>query len=228
MGVLYINANEKLAGDLGGVSQFLKIVAVGLVTIFLTGIGVISLPIVAAQFNLSLAKLSSGNQLASENNSANVYSGNFVIADHEKYNFEDFSISIPKIGVESKVTADIDPNSEEAYKSELYKNGVAHAKGSYLPGQNGPVFLFSHSTDTIFNIPRFNAKFFGLKDLNVGDEIDIAYNGKDYKYKISSKKIIDPTDLDTIRQTQSNLILSTCWPPGTDWQRLIIFADLVT
>jgi sortase A len=93
-----------------------------------------------------------------------------------------------------------------------------------LPGEGGPVFLFAHSTDTIFNIARFNAKFFYAKDLKQGDEIQIDFKGKKYNYLIDHSVIVSPEDVETVRQTPADLILMTCTPPGTDWQRLLIFA----
>ena len=132
---------------------------------------------------------------------------------------------IPKINLESEVIANVDPASELDYDTKL-KYGVAHALGSYLPGGKGPVYLFAHSTDTIFNITRFNAKFFAVKELAVGDEVEILFNNKRYTYIIRERQIIQPDQLDVIRASDSNLVLQTCWPPGTNWQRLILFADI--
>lgn len=140
----------------------------------------------------------------------------------------DFSISIPKINVQSPIVANVDPGSSEDYQKVLSENGVAHAKGSYVPGERGPMVLFAHSTDTVANILRFNAKFYAAKELEIGDEIDIEFNHKQYQYFVDSKKIVNPQDIDTIRSSNADLVLSTCYPPGTSWQRLIIFAKLAS
>lgn len=136
-----------------------------------------------------------------------------------------FRISIPKINVDSPIVADVDPNSEQSYKAALL-TGIAQARGSYLPGQPGPIFLFSHSVDSIFNITQYNAQFYALKELSPGDEINVFYKGKKYHYLADSQLIVGPTDLDVIRRSQADLILQTCWPPGTNWQRLLVFAHL--
>lgn len=138
-------------------------------------------------------------------------------------NVNDFSISIPKINLKSKIIPEVDPNQEDQYKEAL-KKGVAQAKGSYLPGQGGPVFLFAHSTDSIFDISEYDAMFFGVKDLKVGDEIDLSFEGQKYHYLVTGNKVVSPNNLTDIKNSKSDLILSTCFPPGTDWQRLLVFA----
>ena len=136
---------------------------------------------------------------------------------------EEFSLEIPKINLASKVIPNVDPASEDIYLEKL-KEGVAHAKGSYLPGEGEPVVLFAHSTNLLAHIIQYNARFYALKDLEEGDGIKIKFKGKQYEFKVTDKKIINPMDLDALRQSKSKLILSTCWPPGTDWQRLVIFS----
>lgn len=137
-----------------------------------------------------------------------------------------FNITIPKINLESRVIEGVDPVDELSYKDALTK-GIAHAQGSYLPGQGGSVFLFAHSTNDISNILTYNAKFYAVKDLNPGDQVIINFKGRRYTYEVLSHQVVNPSDLDTIRNSNADLILSTCYPPGTDWQRLITFAKLV-
>ena len=141
-------------------------------------------------------------------------------------NLNDFSITIPKINLSAKVIPNVDITNESLYKDQL-KEGVAHALGSYLPGENGPVFLFAHSTDSVEDISKYNAEFFAVKDLKVGDEIDLHFSGADYRYKITNTKVISPSDLSFIKNSHANLILSTCFPPGTDWQRLVVEAATI-
>ncbi len=141
------------------------------------------------------------------------------------YPITEFRIEIPSIKLESNIVDNVDTNIEDEYKSKL-QYGVAHAKGTYLPPENGgPTYLFAHSTDTVFNIARFNAKFFSVRELKSGDEIKVFFNGKEYDYIVKSNFIIEPTEIDVIRNSDTDLILQTCWPPGTSWQRLIVFAD---
>lgn len=139
----------------------------------------------------------------------------------------DFKIFIPKLSLDANIIDQVDPNIDREYTEKL-KKGVAHAKGSAYPNQPGPTYLFSHSTDSIFNIEQYNAKFFGLKNLSRFDQINLSYNGNVYRYLVTGRKIIEPNDLSSLANSDSDLILSTCWPPGTDWQRLVVFATKTT
>ena len=85
-----------------------------------------------------------------------------------------FSLVIPKIGLNTKIIPNISPTDDNQYQKAL-KVAVAHAAGTFFPGEKGRVFIFGHSTDYIWNVPRFNAVFYLLKEVKVGDEIDIFY-----------------------------------------------------
>ncbi len=136
-----------------------------------------------------------------------------------------FNINIPKIEINSKVIENVDPSDKGEYLDAL-QHGVAHAYGSYFPGEDGPVVLFAHSTDTVQNITFFNAQFYAAKDLVEGDEIYITKDSKEYRYIVESKMVIDPKETQHIQESDKDLILVTCYPPGTDWQRLVVFAKL--
>ena len=139
-----------------------------------------------------------------------------------------FSIIIPKIGANVKVYPNVDPSSENKFLPILQK-GVAHAKGTVFPGMKGNTYLFAHSTDNFWNVGRYNAVFYLLKDLTPGDEIVIFFQNKRYNYVVKSSKISDPSDVSYIvnsqKQEKQVLILQTCWPPGTTWKRLFVFAE---
>ena len=140
----------------------------------------------------------------------------------------DFGIVIPKIGANARIIANVDPGNYDAYMQAL-KEGVAHAAGTALPGQDGEnknVYLFAHSTDYPWNVGRYNAIFYLLKELSVGDEIDVFYHGQRFIYIVSDKKTVSDNDVDfLIKPTrEEQLTLQTCWPPGTTLERLLIFA----
>ena len=137
-----------------------------------------------------------------------------------------FSIVIPKIGAASKVTPNVDPSDKEIYLRVLV-DSIAHAKGTAYPGTNGTTYLFAHSADNFWDIGRYNAVFYLLKDLNPGDEVFVFYTGKRFNYEVYDKKIVDATDvkyIDPAIGLGEVLILQTCWPPGTDWKRTLVFA----
>ena len=144
-------------------------------------------------------------------------------------NDNEMELIIPKIAVRTKVLANIDPNKEESYNSIL-SNKAAHALGSSLPGQKGLIYLFGHSTNSIFNLDFFNPVFYSVKNLEKNDQIAILYQGKVYTYQINEKKIVEADDLTDLKAepNEEKLILQTCWPPGTSWKRLLLIANPIT
>ena len=139
-----------------------------------------------------------------------------------------FSIIIPKLNAASAIVENVDPLNQDEYLNAL-KKGVAHARGSAFPGSVGNVFLFAHSTDTLINVGRYNAIFFLIGHLTEGDEVDIYYKGRLYKYIVYDKKVVEPTDaeyLGTLTEGEKTLTLQTCYPPGTTFKRLVILAKL--
>jgi len=141
----------------------------------------------------------------------------------------DFGIVIPKIGVNAKVIANVSPEIPQEFSRAL-KKGVAHAAGTSLPNQDGLVFIFGHSTDYAWNVSRYNAIFYQIKDLEIGDEINLFYQGRRYFYKVTEKRIVAAKDTSFLKGKSDNkeLILQTCWPPGTTKERLLVFAKPIT
>lgn len=139
----------------------------------------------------------------------------------------EFSIVISKIGANAKIYPNVDPSNPDIFLPVL-KKGIAHAMGTFFPGQKGNIYLFAHSTDNFWDVGRYNAVFYLLKDLAIGDEIVIFYQNTRHNYKVAETKVTNPSDVFYITSNQieeEKLILQTCWPPGTTWQRLIVIAS---
>ncbi len=136
-----------------------------------------------------------------------------------------FGIVIPKIGANAPIFPNVDAGKPEVYLPYLQK-GVAHAAGTVFPGVKGNTYLFAHSTDSFWNIGRYNAIFYLLKELNNGDEIDIFLNGVRYVYRVVNKLVVNPSDVRFLTEATpyEQLTLQTCWPPGTTFKRLVILA----
>jgi LPXTG-site transpeptidase (sortase) family protein len=137
-----------------------------------------------------------------------------------------FSILIPKIGASARIIPNVDPSSETEFRSAL-QQGVAHAKGTVFPGIPGNTYLFAHSTDNWWNVGRYNAVFYLLKDLEKGDDVIVYFEYRRYNYKVTDKYIADPSEVALLvnnRGLTQKLILQTCWPPGTTWKRLFVVA----
>lgn len=139
-----------------------------------------------------------------------------------------FGIVIPKLGINSKVVPYVDPSDPKIYNAAL-KQGVAHAATSYFPDQDGSVYLFSHSTNYEWYVKDLNALFYLLKNLENKDTVVLIYRNVRYTYQVSDKKIVPPDEIEYLfgRGGKKELILQTCWPPGTVINRMLIFADLV-
>ncbi len=136
----------------------------------------------------------------------------------------DFYIEIPKINVLSKVIENVDPFNEASYRKELEK-GVAQARGTAMPDENGTMYLFAHSSDLPWRITKYNITFFRLAELKLGDVITIGRRDRIYKYQVVDKKTVWPSDLSFLLNTKKKqLILQTCVPIGTSLQRLLVFA----
>lgn len=139
----------------------------------------------------------------------------------------DFSIVIPKIGVNTLVSKNIDPNNPSEYQKAL-THGVAHAKTSALPGFSGNVFIFAHSAVDWSQANQFNAIFYLINKLEAGDQIILYYQNSKYLYSVTDKKIIKATETNYLSNQSSNqtLTLMTCWPPGTTLNRLVVIAKI--
>ncbi len=140
----------------------------------------------------------------------------------------DFSLIIPKIGVNAPVIPAVNPANPGEYLEALQK-GVAHASTSYFPNEDGTVYLFSHSTNYDWFVKDLNAIFYLLKDLKPDETIVLYYKGKQYVYRLTDKRVVKPDEIAYLvpQSGKKRLILQTCWPPGSTTERLLLFADLI-
>jgi LPXTG-site transpeptidase (sortase) family protein len=142
----------------------------------------------------------------------------------------EFDILIPKIGANAKVFPNVDSSDQNNFLPILMQ-GVAHSRGTVFPGMNGNIYLFAHSTDNFWDVGRYNAIFYLLKNLERGDDVIIFFQGVRHNYKVTDKKTVEASDVSYIvngqNQPTETLILQTCWPPGTTWERLLVFAKPV-
>ena len=174
--------------------------------------------------NLKVESVSKANQIAS-GGFANVLAGptEQILIPPDPF----FSILIPKIGASSRVFANVDPTSENQFLPIL-QQGVAHAQGTVFPGVPGNTYLFAHSADNFWDVGRYNAVFYLIKDLAAGDDIVVFFENKRFNYKVTQVQVVEPSEVSYItnsRQGKQVLILQTCWPPGTPWKRLLVFAE---
>ena len=139
---------------------------------------------------------------------------------------EVFWIKIPRIGAVAKVIANVDPTNQEEYLKAL-KEGVAHAAGTFFPGMRGNITLFAHSTDSPVNVRRWNAVFYRLDELEIGDEVEVIFLGRHYVYRVTAKRVAPPSETEIFKKQpgEERLYLQTCTPRGTSLKRLIVMAE---
>lgn len=136
-----------------------------------------------------------------------------------------FFIEIPKLNLYEKVQANVDPNNVKEYQVAL-EEGVAHALNSAFPEENKLIYIFGHSTNGAWNVEAYNAVFYQIKDLVVGDQIILHLGDKNFVYQVSEQNVVKGNEINFVndRKDQNLLLLQTCWPPGTSWQRLFVSA----
>lgn len=141
------------------------------------------------------------------------------------FNHAEYTLVVPKIHAVGRVIENVDPWSQAVY-GPILKKGIAQAKGFAKPGEDGVVFLFAHSTGAPWEITHYNTIFLRLSELTKGDKVQIWYKGKEHKYVVARAQEVVPTDVDAVKkEDKADLILQTCTPLGTDWKRLLIFAN---
>ncbi|OGN03696.1 MAG: hypothetical protein A2655_04055 [Candidatus Yanofskybacteria bacterium RIFCSPHIGHO2_01_FULL_43_42] len=106
------------------------------------------------------------------------------------------------------------------------KLGTLVYPGSSLPGNGGSTVIIGHSSS---NLPwqKYGRIFSSLPELSRGDMIIVSYNGRKYSYAVDNKITGSVNELASLNLT-NDLILGTCWPIGTDEQRILITASLVS
>jgi len=142
----------------------------------------------------------------------------------------DMYISISSVGIKDiKISPNVESSDEKIYNKYL-KYGVAHFKGTPLPGDGGNSFIYGHSAvDSFFrnhkNLPE--TIFSRLNSIDIGQEVIITRDKEILTYVVRNKKIVAPDDFSILR-TQNNketVTLMTCWPLGIGTKRLVVVAE---
>ncbi len=131
-------------------------------------------------------------------------------------------ISISRLNVKAPIVEPVSVAENKILAS--LKSGVVLYPGSAVPGQLGTTVIIGHSSST-FPFTKYSGIFAGLNKLAVGDMVYINYEGRGYTYIIKDKKIGSSVELAS-SNVSGDLILASCWPIGTDKNRIIITADL--
>ncbi len=121
-------------------------------------------------------------------------------------------IQIPVIDVDAPVV--------EGDDWETLKRGAGHHVGSANPGERGNCVISAHND-------IFGEIFRDLPDLSLGDEIIVHTTGRAYRYVVTQKRVIEPTEVDVMSPTSSPVLtLLSCYPYGIDTHRIVVIGEL--
>ena len=133
-------------------------------------------------------------------------------------------LAIPKISLEAPISWNVDDSS----LNQKLLEGVAHYRGTSLPGGAGNVFITGHSSYYSWVRSPYKDVFALLDKLNVGDKIYIRYGDRIFTYQVTSSKVVSPDKLEVLESTGTyTLTLMTCVPIGTNLNRLIVIASQI-
>ena len=138
------------------------------------------------------------------------------------------TLKIPKISLSVPIIF-----STSTDKTSLAKDldqGVVYYPGSVYPGQIGQIIILGHSAPPGWPTIKHDWVFTNLEKLSAGDTISIDLNNKQYTYVVKQKTIIQrgaDVPADSLSANNNVLTLISCWPPGKDYQRITVEAELV-
>lgn len=138
----------------------------------------------------------------------------------KKINLDEYYLSIPKLNIDkAKVLVD----------GEDLSRSLIHFLPTSLPGENGNVVIFGHSTlPQLYNTKDYKTIFTYLPSLEKGDMIMVRLGDDHYEYEVYEMFVVKPDQVSVLEQQFDSpyLTLITCVPPGTYWNRLVVKAKL--
>jgi len=141
--------------------------------------------------------------------------------------FKEDTLFIPKINVKSPIL--IPKTTSEKDFFNVLKEGVALYPQFSKPGEGEITIITGHSSPNLAGLGKYNTVFSLLNKLGKEDKIIIYFEEQKYIYKVISKNIFSPgEELSRFKKNKKEkLVLTTCWPIGTNFKRIGIEAELV-
>lgn len=124
-------------------------------------------------------------------------------------------IAIPRVGLEAVVV--------EGTSGGALRAGAGHYEGTSLPCELGNTAIAGHRT-------TYARPFADLHRLREGDEIVLITPVGRCVYEVAGSWVTTPGDVSVLADVRgaSILTLTTCHPPGSARERLIVRAELVS
>ena len=92
----------------------------------------------------------------------------------------------------------------------------------------GKILILGHSAPSGYPQINYDWVFSRLDELEPGDQIYINFQKRPYSYNVSQKIFLEKGEEipKNLTNSLSMLYLITCWPPGRDFERIAIKAEL--
>ncbi len=134
-------------------------------------------------------------------------------------------VTIPTPGPEapSRVvipSIEVDALIVEGDSWEQLKLGVGHHLNSANPGERGNLVLSAHND-------IYGEIFRHLDDLELGDDVVVYADEQPYRYVVTAKQIVEPTEVSVLAPTTKPVVtLISCYPYMVDTHRIVVIAEL--
>ena len=225
-----------------------KLIRIIAIILFIVGLGFFAYPIVLREaFDIQANKaIYQFDQLKTTNDDNLLYtelrramfeyneklylSGQSGLIDQLSYEKPDFLLS--DYGIDSDILGyitipaiDIKLPIYNGASTENMAKGAAYLAHTSLPvgGENTNCVIAAHTRyKSIYMFKR-------ITELNVGDKIYITNFWETLVYQVVETKVIDPNDSQNIyiKANRSLITLSTCHPYPDNYQRYLVYAELV-
>lgn len=136
------------------------------------------------------------------------------------------TLSIPSLNVKAPIIF-AKTNNESELEKDL-EQGVVAYPGSAYPGQPGTLAISGHSSSYPWYKGQYGHIFSLLDTLQPGDQISITADGQTFLYAVQKQIIASPASIQFDQIKNYNLILFSCWPVGTNADRIAIAANLIS
>jgi LPXTG-site transpeptidase (sortase) family protein len=147
---------------------------------------------------------------------------NIIPVEVEDSLVADNSIFIPKTNTRAPIVAGRSTDSRDIL--EDLKSGTVLYPDSSLPGHGGTTVVLGHSSSN-FPWNEYSNVFSLLHKLEPGDLIYLKYQGDFFVYRVGQKMTGSVFTL-AKADIKGDLVLSSCWPVGSDQGRILISAEL--